>query len=81
MRAGASPASSSISAASRSASFSNWALSLSSTLARSAASSIDDGAVEILTYGDAHFSGTAAVRQWLEQLSGLISAPQQGDDG
>ena len=36
---------------------------------------------EFFSSGDAHFSGTAAVRQWLEQLSGRISAPQQGDDG
>ncbi len=35
---------------------------------------------EFFSSGDAHFSGTAAVRQWLEQLSGRISAPQQGDD-
>jgi trehalose 6-phosphate phosphatase len=36
---------------------------------------------EFFSSGDAHFSGTAAVRQWLEQLSGRISAPQQGGDG
>jgi trehalose 6-phosphate phosphatase len=36
---------------------------------------------EFFSSGDAHFSGTVAVRQWLEQLSGRISAPQQGDDG
>jgi trehalose 6-phosphate phosphatase len=36
---------------------------------------------EFFSSGVANFSGTVAVRQWLQQLSGRFSAPQQGDDG